>query len=123
MPDFRSDPSESVEGRGIARRAWDGYAKGLRRATEPMFDPVSMAWGRKLTEELVGFWVMWHVLGGFEGLERFGMHKTTIWRKVKKFRMILGAHPDEYKFEGITIDTAKVWDGLQRSTTSETSAE
>lgn len=112
MQDFRSDPSESAEGKGIARRAWDAYSKGVQRMTVPVLDPVAAAWARKLTEELVGFWVLWHALGGFEGLERFGMHKTTIWRKVKKFRMILGAHPDEFKFEGITIDTTKLWDDM-----------
>jgi hypothetical protein len=112
VPDFRSDPSESYEGKGIARRAWDAYARGVRRATEPVFDPVAMAWSRKLTEELLGFWVLWHMMGGFEGLERFGMHRTTIWRKVKKFRMILGQHPDEYKFEGINIDPPAFWDSM-----------
>jgi hypothetical protein len=111
MVDFRSDPSESVEGKGIARRAWDAYARGVDRATRPL-DPVKTAWARKLTEELVGFWVLWHALGGFEGLERYGMHKATIWRKVKKFRMILGQHPDEYKFVGITVDPPKLWDAM-----------
>jgi len=110
--DFRSDPSESAEGKGIAHRAWDAYARGVRRATEPVFDPVAMAWGRKLTEELMGFWFMWHVCGGFEGLQRFGMHKSTIWRKVKKFRMVLGVHPDEFKLDGVTIDVEKLWDTL-----------
>ena len=27
-PDFRSDKSESLEGKGFARRAWDAYARG-----------------------------------------------------------------------------------------------
>ena len=54
MVDFRSDPSESAEGKGIARRAWDAYASGLRRSTRPVFDPVAAAWSRKLTEDLIG---------------------------------------------------------------------
>ena len=112
MTDFRSDPSESFEGKGIARRTWEAYARGVRKATLPVFDPVAAIWTRKLTEELVGFWVMWHAMGGFEGLERFGMHKTTIWRKVKKFRMLTGEHPDVYKIDGITIDTTKLWDSM-----------
>jgi hypothetical protein len=64
---------------------------------------------RKWTEDMVGFWVMWHSLGGFEGLERYGMHKTTIWRKVKKFRTLTGKHPDEFRFIGITVDPVEVW--------------
>ena len=89
----------------------------------PALDPVAAAWGRKLTEELVGFWVMWHALGGFEGLQRFGMHKTTIWRKVKKFRMILGQHPDEYRFEGITIEPTKLWDAMAADQSDKDSGE
>ena len=112
MVDFRSDPSESAEGKGIARRTWDAYSRGVNRVAGPALDPVAQVWARKLTEELVGFWVMWHALGGFEGLERFGMHRTTIWRKVKKFRMILGQHPDEYKFPGITIEPTTLWDTM-----------
>src|SRR4051794_12959713 len=112
MVDFRSDPSESAEGKGIARRTWDAYAKGVNRVAGPALDPVAMAWARRLTEEQVGFWVLWHTLGGFEGLQRYGMHKSTIWRKVKKFRMVLGQHPDEFKFAGITIDPPKVWDAM-----------
>jgi len=33
-PDFRSDPMESAEGRGVGR-AWDAYAKGVSRVAAP----------------------------------------------------------------------------------------
>lgn len=112
MVDFRSDPSESAEGKGIARRAWDSYARGVNRVAGPAIEPLAMAWARHLTEDLIGFWVLWHSLGGFEGLERYGMHKSTIWRKVKKFRMVTGKHPDEYTIAGITIEPPKLWDSL-----------
>jgi len=118
VTDFRSDPSESAEGKGIARRSWERYARAVNKVAGPAFDPVAQAWSRKLTEELVGFWVMWHALGGFEGLERYGMHRTTIWRKVKKFRMILGKHPDEYVFQGITLDREKLWRWADEESTS-----
>lgn len=112
MVDFRSDPSESAEGKGIARRTWDAYARGVNKVAGPALEPLAMAWARKLTEDLVGFWVMWHAMGGFEGLERFGMHRSTIWRKVKKFRIITGHHPDEFSFPGITIEPEKLWDSI-----------
>ena len=80
--DFRSDPSESVEGKGIARRAWDAYADRVNKMASPALDPVAAAWGRKITEDLVGFWVMWHALGGFEGLQKFGMHKVAHFEQV-----------------------------------------
>jgi hypothetical protein len=112
VPDFRSNPSESAEGKGIAKRAWAAYSSAMVKAGSPVVDPAARMLARKWTEEAVGFWVMWHSLGGFEGLERFGMHKTTIWRKVKKFRLLTGQHPDEFVFTGITVDVEKVWDSL-----------
>ncbi len=110
--DFRSDPSESVEGKGIARSAWDAYSRRVNQVTVPVIEPLAGVWARKVTADLVGFWVMWHSLGGFEGLERYGMHKSTIWRKVKKFRLVTGYHPDEFKFTGITVEPEKLWDSL-----------
>ncbi|QXC59114.1 hypothetical protein KSP35_11880 [Aquihabitans sp. G128] len=73
-------------------------------------DPIAQMWARKMTGDLIGFWVLWHAFGGFEGLEKnYGMHRSTIWRKVAKFRMVLHAHPDEYVLPGITIDTESFW--------------
>jgi hypothetical protein len=108
VPDFRADPSDSPEGKGIARRAWDAYVEALR----PVSDPVAKMVGRKVSEDLVGFWVLWHLCGGFEGLQRYGMHKSTIWRKVAKFRTVTGKHPDEFTFTGITIDRGAAWGAL-----------
>jgi len=108
--DFRADPSESPEGKGLARRAWDGYVKAVGVATRPAIEPVAFTYARYKVGDLVGFWVLWHLYGGFEGLEtRYGMHRSTIWRKVAKFRKVFGAHPDEYRFDGITIDTESFW--------------
>jgi hypothetical protein len=45
--------------------------------------------------------------GGFEGLERMGMARTTIYRKIKFFRMITGQHPDEFEIAGVRIDLDK----------------
>ena len=111
--DFRSDPSESPEGKGLARRAWDAYVKALEplsEATRPAVEPLARAYARNKVADLVGFWLLWHMYGGFEGLEStYGMHRSTIWRKVAKFRKVFGEHPDTYRFEGITIDSASFW--------------
>ena len=104
--DFRSAPSESPEGRGKARAAWDAYV----RATLPVSEPLARRIAASYTLELVGFWVAWHLYGGFEGMQKaLGLHPSTIWRKVARFRKTFGAHPDEYVFPGITIDTVSFW--------------
>jgi hypothetical protein len=114
MPDYRSAPMETPEGKGLAKRAWDAYVKSVKLTVfpsvapfiEPAFEPVA----RQILEDMIGFWVMWHLYGGFEGLERFGLHKSTIWRKVKRFRQITGVHPDEFVMPGITIDAKAYWE-------------
>ncbi len=116
MIDYRSDPSDSAEGSGIARRALDAYAAGITRASDAVLGPIAKALGRRFTEDTMGFWLLWHLLGGFEGLERFGMHKTTIWRKVRKFReMNEGVHPDDYVMPGVTLNRVAFWDRFSDS--------
>ena len=71
---------------------------------------VSIALGGRKRGWIVGFWVVWHTYGGFEGLtERYGMHPSTVWRKVAKFRKTFGVHPDEYQMPGVTIEPASFW--------------
>ena len=114
MPDdYRSDPMESPEGQGRAKRAWDAYVKTvnryappfIRRGAEEMVKPVA----RQAVEDAIGFWVMWHLYGGFEGLQEFGLHKSTIWRKVSRFRSMTGFHPDVFELPGVNIDPAAYW--------------
>lgn len=106
VDDFRSEPSDTPEGKGVARRAWDAYAA----KAEPVAAPLARALSRKYTTDMIGFWVVWHAYGGFDGLhERYGMHPSTIWRKVAKFRRLYGAHPDEYRIAGVNVDTASFW--------------
>jgi hypothetical protein len=57
----------------------------------------------------VGFWVLWHAEGGFEGLRNLGMSETTIWRRVKSFRDAFGEHPDDFKLPGVSVDLEGYW--------------
>ena len=113
VPDFRSDPMPSHEGRGIARRAWEAYARTVNRAAlpvfEPLLDPIARRLAPSVIGDLVGFWMMWHLYGGFEGLETMGMHRTTIYRKISRFRRIFGQHPDEFEFPGVKVNPTAYW--------------
>lgn len=105
---------ESAEGKGRARKAWDAYVGAIEKrvtpAIAPFVKPAVDPLSRQVVEDLVGFWVLWHLYGGFEGLERFGMHPSTIWRKVARFRKVIGEHPDEFKMPGIEIDPKAYWE-------------
>lgn len=108
-PDFRSDKSESLEGQGFARRAWDGYAKRVNAITRPMLRSTVRNVGATQTADSLGFWLLWHLYGGFEGLEDIGMHRSTIFRKIKRFRTFYKVHPDEYTLPGVTLDPETFW--------------
>ena len=125
-PDFRSDPSESPEGRGIAygRSAafWKSLPDGVRAEvsqeatlTVGSIEEYPLFVRDKVTKtvvedaELIGFWVAWHKAGGFGGLEAGGWHRATIYRKIRRFRARFGTHPDEHRFEWIKLDLRRAW--------------
>jgi len=102
--DFRSDPMDSREGRGAARQAYDRFEDAIGQAALPLIRSALERMAANLRVELLGFWLVWHLHGGFEGLERMGMHRATIYRKVAKFRAAFGVHPDAYSFPGVSVD-------------------
>ena len=111
MVDFRSDRMESPEGRGIARRAWEGYAGAVTKVSTPAIKPLVRKYAAGSIVDLVGFWAVWHLEGGFEGLQRMGMSRASIYRKIKLFRIAFGAHPDEFEMPGITLDLVAFREG------------
>ena len=115
MVDFRANPSASPEGAGRARRAWDAYSKRVNAVALPVLEPAIARVSRDVTIDLLGFWMMWHLHGGFEGLVEFGMHPSTVWRKVKRFRMAFGEHPDVFRFPGVTIDPEAYWEAARQA--------
>src|SRR4051794_9551304 len=103
--DFRSARMDSPEGKGIARRAWDAYAKQARKlSSAPGVDSLSTRLAAPVAVDLMGFWMMWHLYGGFDGLRRIGMSRASIYRRIKLFRSSYGVHPDEFELPGVTLD-------------------
>ncbi|MHB8510865.1 MAG: hypothetical protein ACYDCC_01690 [Actinomycetota bacterium] len=107
MEDFRSDRMDSREGRGFAASVWDSYSKAVNRAALPIVEPFAKAYGAKVAVDLAGFWLIWHLHGGFDGLVKLGMPEVTIYRKIKRFRQAYGKHPDELMFPGVSLDAAE----------------
>lgn len=99
----------SPEGRGLARAAWDAYAGATKKFVKPAIektplgDAITSLSANKVSD-LIGFWLLWHLYGGFEGLQALGMSRSSIYRKVAMFRRVFGTHPDEYSLPGINID-------------------
>jgi hypothetical protein len=102
---------ETPEGRGVARRAWDSYVGAVGRVTTPALRPIVNKYAAGSIVDLVGFWVMWHLEGGFDGLQRMGMSRASIYRRIKLFRVAFGAHPDGFEMPGISLDLAGYREG------------
>ena len=118
-PDFRTDKSESTEGqRAVAAGRGQAFTtKSLdedvgrprptptpgqsMRGPPPAHVRNDIASDALERSELIGFWVAWHLAGGFANLERGGWHRATIFRKVSRSVPTYGAHPDEYVFPWI----------------------
>ena len=112
MTDFRAQRSPTPEGTGNAagrwRQAWDAYSRAVNRvagpALRPVVDPVALVIAGRIVEDLVGFWLLWHLEGGFEGLQKLGMSRSAVYRRIASFRKHFHAHPDDYVFPGVTLD-------------------
>jgi hypothetical protein len=107
--DLRHYPSGSSEGVGRARKVWETYAEAANRIRPRWWDEAAQRLGTKWAEELVGFWVSWHLYGGFDGLKQAGWGERTIYRKLKRFRLVFGKHPDDYRIIGIDLDPEAFW--------------
>jgi hypothetical protein len=83
---------------------------GARRPQLPILDPAAKAVEREWVAGGLGFWMLWHLYGGSEGLEHYGFHPTTIRRKVNRFEESFGAHPRDFVLPGVTIDSEKYWE-------------
>jgi len=123
MADFRSERSASPEGEGRARNAleksWDSFYsanKGINKPLMSAFPEVKTllrGWVNSTMIDLFGFWMMWQLLGGFEGLQKnLGMSRSGIYRRVSQFRAVFGEHPDVFEFPGVTIDVEAFLRGM-----------
>lgn len=123
--DYRSSRMPSSEGHGHAMSALHAMLESLfglheHGAKWSELSPVPNDFNKMLvpfarqgiqgfSPDLIGFWLLWHAEGGFEGMQRLGMSDTTIWRRIRAFRDAFGAHPDDFEMPGVTIDLERYW--------------
>lgn len=90
----------------MAQRAWRTYSDAVNRAARPAVESLAERLAGPIYIDLLGFWLAWHLNGGFEGLRALGMSRATIYRQIKRFRTRVGVHPDEFQMPGVSIDIA-----------------
>jgi hypothetical protein len=93
---------------GNARRTFEEFAAQLETAARsPLLRPIARRFAAPMAMDIAGFWLLWHLEGGFEGLLKMGMSRASIYRRIKDFRNAMGVHPDEYEMPGVTLDLRK----------------
>lgn len=115
VADFRAERMPSPEGQGRAKSAledaWDAYHSANKAINKPLYS--AFPWLRNAvrgqvasaTVDLFGFWLIWRLFGGFEGLQKnIGMSRSTIYRRISQFRAVFNEHPDVFEFPGVTVD-------------------
>jgi hypothetical protein len=105
MKDYRSNRMATAEGLGNARGAFEEAASGLVSSQRsPLLRRVARRFAAPMAMDSAGFWLLWHLEGGFDGLLGLGMSRASIYRRVRDFREVFGMHPDEYAMPGVTLD-------------------
>ena len=78
---------ESPEGRGIAAASLGCVCvggEGVPPAVQGLSRKLALPRFRLIW---MGFWLVWHLEGGFEGLRGLGMSRASIYRRIKLFRI------------------------------------
>ena len=95
----------SREGFGLA---WDRYEKAVDRLVKsgkvPGLRELDRSLSARKMQSLGGFWLVWQLEGGFEGMRRLGLSEASIYRKVAAFRKAFGKHPDDFEMPGVRVD-------------------
>lgn len=123
MADFRSERMPSPEGEGRAKEAveaaWRAYYSANKAVNIPLY--AAMPWLRDISRgaataklfDTLGFWIMWKVTGGFDGMQKaLGLSRSGMYRRVAMFREVFGEHPDVLDIPGIEIDPVKFLEGI-----------
>jgi hypothetical protein len=98
---------ESPEGRGNARRSFEKVTTALAESARPaLIRPLARRMAAPMAMDLAGFWLLWQLEGGFEGLRSLGMSRSSIYRRIRDFRATMGVHPDEFEMPGVKVDLA-----------------
>jgi hypothetical protein len=100
---------DSPEGKGIARARIEEVKKAGFKIDRPVKLPFASRLAGARVADLLGFWTIWHLYGGFEGARRLGFSRSAIYRRIRLFRDTFGVHPDEFEVTGLKVDPMAYW--------------
>jgi hypothetical protein len=77
--------------KGLPARVWKSY----REAVDPLFAPVATGVAHATVSRLVGFWVTWHLMEGFDAMTAAGWSRGTVWKNRVEFRRVFGVEVED----------------------------
>lgn len=80
-----------------AKRKSDAGLWGTYRSVvEAAFGPAAEAYSTTTVSRLVGFWVTWHLFGGYHALLGMGWSKAIIWKNRRQFVEVFGVPVEDW---------------------------
>jgi hypothetical protein len=61
-----------------------------------VFGPVAMQVAGHQVQRLLGFWVLWHMMGGVEGVRLVGLPDNSIRRTRKEFEQVFNHKVEDF---------------------------
>lgn len=78
--------------RVTAQGLWDTYMGVVQGVAGPAVGQIAAS----TVTRLVGFWLMWHLMGGYEGMRALGWGKTATWKNRIQFREVFGVEVEDF---------------------------
>jgi hypothetical protein len=72
------------------KEAWEALLR-------PVVEPLAKKWAGHKVQRLVGFWVIWHTMGGFDGLLESGLwSRAGVYAQRQEFHEVFGVEVEAW---------------------------
>jgi hypothetical protein len=88
--------------------------KAYQEAATKILGPAVHVVATNTLQRLVGFWVMWHLMGERDGLRAIGYQDKAIQRSRKEFQHAFGMSVDEFWPEAVELIRAEALKEAER---------
>jgi hypothetical protein len=71
--------------------------QALEDLLRPVVEPLAKKWAGHKVQRLVGFWLMWHTMGGLEGLIASGLwSRGNLYAQRHEFHEVFGCQVEDW---------------------------
>jgi hypothetical protein len=70
--------------------------KQYEAVAKKVLGPVAMQVAGHQVQRLLGFWVLWHMMGSVEGMRLVGLAENSIYRNKKEFEQVFKCKVEDF---------------------------